>query len=119
MWLVGMLDGCLLAVAGHTSPARHEGCFPPGAPPAFKPASGPLPRDFAKLPALCIAPFCVFPFEIGEWFSEIPRFKQEPEGNTFHVNGMLLASLGSIDYIQPDFGFSGSGPSMPDLEETK
>lgn len=34
-------------------------------------------------------------------------------------NGMVLASLGSIDYIQFDFGFSGSGLLIPDLEETK
>lgn len=52
-------------------------------------------------------------------FSEIPRFKHEPDGKTFKVNGMLLASLRSIDYIQPDFGVSGSGLSMPDLDEFK
>jgi len=74
-----MPDGCLPAAAGYGSPARHEGRFPPGAASVFVPASCPLPWASAKLPILCITPICVFPLQTGEWSSERPRFKQEPE----------------------------------------
>lgn len=120
MGVLGTLDGCLPAAAGHTSPARHEGYFPQGAAPTFVPARCLLPWAFAKLPVLCTAPLCVLHFQIGEWFSSaIPRFKQEPEANIFSVNGMLLATFMSIVYIQLDFGSSGLGLSMPDLKESK
>lgn len=96
MRFVGRPDECPSAGAGDTSPDSHDGISPPGAAPASVPAGCPLPQAPAKHSALCCAPDCVFHLQSGEWFSEISLFKQEPEGATFHVDGIQLAFFGSI-----------------------
>lgn len=93
--------------------------YHPRFPPQLHPQVVPVGGTAANLSVLCIAPLCVFPFCICELFSEITRLKQELEGNNFYVNGILLAFLGSINFIQLGFSFSGWGLSMSDLEGIK